>query len=362
MSNELVYARGSMLYTDVKVDGKRVRKSTGFRVGQEAQATLVAAQLQAGAAVQAGPGSALKSANSITLGEAVHRAWVTLHSTQKAAQSTRRAFGQAIAHFGKDRDLGSITREDMEAWAAKLTAEGYLAVKKRGLSGRPNAPATVNRKLAMLGALMTMAATHWGIPIVKPRMPTREPKPVQRHYLAPADLARIVAAETNDHLQRLWQFLAHTGCRVGEAQKMTSDQLSVVDGVGILQFIDSKNGKNRALPLTAEALAALQGAGAEKGERFFALSYRYYWRMFKVAAKEAGVVLPRGTAIHVTRHTVATQLISQGVPIQEVREWLGHATVTTTEIYAKVMPVQLKRLADVLSGPASAIRIKQALS
>ena len=52
------------------------------------------------------------------------------------------------------------------------------------------------------------------------------------------------------------------------------------------------------------------------------------------------------TGSHSLRHSIATHLLEQGVPVEQVREFLGHAHLETTEIYTRVNQKQLRALMD----------------
>ena len=62
---------------------------------------------------------------------------------------------------------------------------------------------------------------------------------------------------------------------------------------------------------------------------------------FKGAMKKAGIDKP-GVAVHVLRHTAATKLLESGADIRDVQEFLGHSSITTTEIYTHIDMEKLK--------------------
>jgi len=62
---------------------------------------------------------------------------------------------------------------------------------------------------------------------------------------------------------------------------------------------------------------------------------------FKEAMKKAEIDKP-GVAVHVLRHTAATKLLEAGADIREVQEFLGHSSITTTEIYTHISKDKLK--------------------
>jgi site-specific recombinase XerD len=60
------------------------------------------------------------------------------------------------------------------------------------------------------------------------------------------------------------------------------------------------------------------------------------WAIVRQAFTRAGLVVPPGIASHIFRHTVASQLVNYGVAFKEVADVLGHQSIQTTGIYAKL--------------------------
>lgn len=359
MSAELIYQRGSMLYTDVEVGGKRVRRSTGFKVGQEAQARLVAARIAAGVAPAPDKGQPLDHAG-MTVAQAVARATRTRWRDNKSQRYLLSQSTVLIRNMGGDTLIRDIDQKRYDAYIRAAEDEGIM-------------PSTLNGRIAFLRTLLA-EAVEWGVIDSMPKMPRRKQRATQRHYLSVEEASKVIACETTPHYKSLWTFLLHTGCRIGEALKLTPSQIVG----GVVQLVDTKNGKNRAVPLTPQALQACTEPGevprarygysasgleakVEAG-RIWPMSYRGYLVAWNQAVMRAGVKLAKGTGIHITRHSAATQLLAQGADIREVQEWLGHANITQTAVYAKVMPARLNRLRDLLGdalGETAAERVPE---
>ena len=102
-----------------------------------------------------------------------------------------------------------------------------------------------------------------------------------------------------------------------------------------------RNSRNRELPLSGDALAALKTQRHLKGELVFcAESGRAFkeneckWPMWR-ACKKAGL---RKISWHVLRHTFASHLVMKGVPLKAVQELMGHATIEVTLRYSHLSP------------------------
>jgi site-specific recombinase XerD len=68
------------------------------------------------------------------------------------------------------------------------------------------------------------------------------------------------------------------------------------------------------------------------------------WAIVRQAFTRAGIIVPPGVASHIFRHTVASQMVNQGASFKEVADVLGHQSIQTTGIYAKL---ELETLAAV---------------
>ena len=120
-----------------------------------------------------------------------------------------------------------------------------------------------------------------------------------------------------------------------------------------------KGDKQRIVPLSDTAIAAVQQylahlrsqlAGGPPGQRDWLFVSRSGRRLRREAIWELvkKYAPPRGAATsvspHTLRHSFATHLLSGGADLREVQELLGHANITTTQIYTHVDATRLKRV------------------
>ena len=149
----------------------------------------------------------------------------------------------------------------------------------------------------------------------------------------------------------LLEFLYATGARISEAVGLDVDDLP---GPGVAAVrLRGKGSKERMVPVGSFADAALSAylvrgrpslAMAGKGSsavflnvRGGRLSRQSAWQVLRSAADKAGVSAERGPiSPHTLRHSFATHLLEGGADIRSVQELLGHASVTTTQIYTLV--------------------------
>jgi integrase len=128
----------------------------------------------------------------------------------------------------------------------------------------------------------------------------------------------------------------------------------------------TKSGRHRSIPLTADLLADLEALREVDGERErdhlvfhrggaelrIGNLLECLWRTLRATRtdpKDAGTGLRR-VRFHDLRHSFASNLVSAGVPIVQVQHWLGHSTVSTTEIYAHLAPSDGQHHIEALAG------------
>ncbi len=149
----------------------------------------------------------------------------------------------------------------------------------------------------------------------------------------------------------LLEFLYATGARISEAVGLDLDDMPG-PGVGVVR-LRGKGSKERMVPVGSFADAAMAAylvrgrpglAAAGRGTaavflnvRGGRLSRQSAWQVLRDAADRSGVSKDRGPiSPHTLRHSFATHLLEGGADIRSVQELLGHASVTTTQIYTLV--------------------------
>jgi integrase/recombinase XerD len=198
-----------------------------------------------------------------------------------------------------------------------------------------------------------------------PAAAVRPPSPARRlpKALPLADVEAILdaagAAGTTLALRdrALLEVLYGTGARISEAVGLDVDDLDRTDGTVLLR---GKGGKERLVPVGSFALSAVDAyltrgrpelastasigrAGAlflnARGGR---LSRQSAWTVLVRTAERAGVT--RDVSPHTLRHSFATHLLEGGADVRVVQELLGHASVTTTQIYTLVTVDNLREV------------------
>lgn len=125
-----------------------------------------------------------------------------------------------------------------------------------------------------------------------------------------------------------------TGARVSELLNMAPGSF---DAVGLVR-IRGKGDKERVQPIPGPLAARLAGL---PGERVFDLSYSTLRLGFQTLAKMAGVT--KRVNPHIFRHSAATHLLEAGTDLRTLQEWLGHASLQTTQTYTHISKERITR-------------------
>lgn len=257
-----------------------------------------------------------------------------------------------LAAMGVD-DLTAVTEAHVEDFRARL-ATGDPD------EGRPPlAPSSVARTLAAVRGLHRFATrdgvtdTDVAAAVTPPRPPRRLPKalPVDR-MIAVIEAAGDTGVDTDPARLRdraMLELLYATGARAAELIGLDVDDLDGLDHPdGGTVILRGKGGKERLVPVGRPACEAVgayltraRPALAKRGgpalflnTRGGPVSRQTLWNVVSAAAARAGVT--QEVSPHSFRHSFATHLLDGGADIRVVQELLGHASVTTTQVYTLV--------------------------
>jgi Site-specific recombinase XerD len=265
-------------------------------------------------------------------------------------------------------DLGDFAdaRGSAGRWATTPDAAiDYLAARtRRGRPGDPGlAPSSLRRRAAALkgfyrfaygeGLIATDIAAHVDLP---------RPQRLLPDTLTVDETVRLLEAAGGldpaepDHARRvrsraLMELLYAAGLRVSEALRLDREDLSM-DG-GFVRVI-GKGDKERLVPVGDVALDQLgrwiagpragflarnhvepiRGGALFVGDRGRRLARQQAWSVVKTAAERAG--LAQRVSPHTLRHSFATHLLEGGADLRIVQELLGHASISTTQLYTHV--------------------------
>jgi integrase/recombinase XerD len=269
-----------------------------------------------------------------------------------------------LQHLHGERGLSDNTRaayeRDLKQWLAgthDLTPSGverYLAA----LRGEGLKPASIARKRAALSSFCRFLAVEGVLkdnPVALVEGMTRPERKLPR-VLSAGDVAKLLQTpdRTTDRGKRdaaLLELMYAAGLRVSEAASL---RVGDVDEKRGMLRIRGKGGKERLVPIAKPALVALQEHLRTRLERprpqdfLFPQSGSHgrplgrftVWRAVKEHAAAAD--LPELPSPHWLRHSFATHLLNGGADVRAIQEMLGHARITTTQVYTHVAGDRLR--------------------
>jgi integrase/recombinase XerD len=265
------------------------------------------------------------------------------------AEATVRAYRGDLGDFAASGDAAS-------GWAMSPdVAVGYLAARTR--RGRPSdpglAPSSLRRRAAALkgfyrfafgeGLIPVDVAAHLDLPRQSRRLPDT---------LSVDEVERLLDATDTSATPRrdraLLELLYAAGLRVSEAIGLDREDLSVEGG---FVRVIGKGDKERLVPIGEVAIDALEawmhadravllarahvapvkGGPVFLGPRGGRLARQQVWTAVRGAAERAG--LGGRVSPHTLRHSFATHLLEGGADLRVVQELLGHASISTTQLY-----------------------------
>lgn len=366
--------RGTVTWTNA--DGSRSRRYVSAPTSTEARDKLDALrrELRLGTLAPAGPadtvGDYLAGSGRLDDDGRLVEGWIARHrshvrpSTWRTAESYVRVY--LVPALGRIQ-LARLTSADVERALASM-------VKPRGkLSPVSAAHVRTTLRTALTAAQRDdLVARNAAGDARPPQVPHR---PVT--YLGAADVRRLLAATADEPLGPLYAIAATTGLRRGELLglqwsdvrdgTLTVRRAVSRDVAGGWGTAEPKSARSRrSIPLPATARAALEtqrarqdAARAAAGDAWQdrdgsvftdeigrRLLPEYVSHAFARSRRDAGVPPIR---FHDLRHSAATMMLAEGVPLAVISEWLGHAGIAITAAhYAAVVPALRREAADAM--------------
>ncbi len=298
-----------------------------------------------------------------------------LRGERNASEHTLNGYLQDIRQF-IEQNWGEGARPPY-LWKEpdRFSARRFLAsFQKKGMS-----PATTGRKMSSLRSFFKFLVREDLVPsnpfsgLLSPKRAKRLPEvlsveEVARLLEAPLAMAELPAGES-DPGRRIWtdyarlrdkailELLYSTGMRIAELAGLVDDRVDVVGGV---IKVRGKGKKERLCPMGRPASKALRASLESRALFWTALSRggrpsalflnkhggklttRSMERNMKKYLAYAG--LNPNLSPHALRHSFATHLLSAGADMRSVQELLGHASLSTTQIYTHVTVEKLKQV------------------
>ena len=278
-----------------------------------------------------------------------------------------RRYADYLAEFGIT-DPAKVTSAMISSYAARLR-EGKAAPDGEGWIEAPLASASAARAVIAVRSLHRFAAAE-GLTAEDPartvrpsKSPRRLPKALSLDQVQAMLAVPATDTEVGVRDAALLELLYGTGIRISEAVALDVDDVDRLvrreaaeraPGLRVL----GKGGKERIVPVGSYARAALDAylvrgrpvlTAPGRGNRALfvntrggRLSRQSAWAVLRSVAEKAGITTD--VSPHTLRHSYATHLLDGGADIRVVQELLGHASVTTTQIYTLVTIEHLREV------------------
>jgi integrase/recombinase XerD len=285
-------------------------------------------------------------------------------STVESYRRDLRRYASVLAGRGKTT-LGDITPADVADFLASLR-EGDAEHAPLAVSSAARAVIAV-RGLHAFAVAQGLAGADPAREVPPPSPPRRLPKAIT---VEDVELLLDAAGPGPDELsaeprllrdRALLEFLYGTGARISEATGLDIDELQL--GSDPVVRLIGKGGKHRVVPVGRYAVRALEAylvrarpglAAASRrasaspavflNARGGRLTRQGAWGVLHAAADRAGLATEADVSPHTLRHSFATHMLDGGADIRVVQELLGHASVTTTQVYTLITVDRLREV------------------
>ena len=340
-------------------------------------------------------GAQLKAASPVTIDEAIKRYLDHLTVERGLARHTLEAYRRDLERYADV--LGASGRASVDKVTTPDVAAFLAGLREGDESHQPLAASSAGRAVVAVRGLHAFAAAE-GLAPSDPARQVRPPAPPRRlpRAIPVADVERLLAAAGAGEGPRplrdraLLELLYATGARISEATALDVDDLDLAERPSLpaepradmslsappalavppappalpplpaTVRLSGKGNKQRIVPVGSYARQALEHylvrarpslaaatrrASASPGvflnARGGRLTRQGAWAALRAAAERAGIA---DVSPHTLRHSFATHLLDGGADVRVVQELLGHASVTTTQVYTLVTVDKLREV------------------
>jgi integrase len=252
-----------------------------------------------------------------------------------------------------DLEPDHLTTERMRFYRSRRRAEGHEVGPADNRRKKPIQDGTILRELVTLRAALKWAQNQKWI-VTAPHIEVPSQPPPRERWLTRDEADRLLASAQAPHVRTFLAICLYTAARAQAVMDLTWNRIN--SDAGIIDLGSASGGKARSVvPITAKLRPYL-----EEARRAATCAYVIEHAGKPVASVKTGTRaaarragLP-GVTPHVLRHTAATWMAMERVPMEQIARMLGHSdTRITWRTYAKYSPDYLRDAADALSGYGS---------
>jgi integrase len=287
-------------------------------------------------------------ADKITLGQLAQKYLEEVTPSKKGARQETSRIKCLLQHPIAQRKLSTLRAKDFYALRQEMIDAGY-------------ANSTINKPLFLCSAIYKAARKQWGYDGLQNPL-----SDVDKMWVDPEGDPRVI------HLAEKAAILSHltgvvrdfvdfgmgTGMRRGEISKMEWEDIHFEEENSFVQLVDTKNKKQRQVPLSDEMIALLNSLERD-GSRVFDVHPDTITTQFRIACEAAGI---EGVVFHTSRHTFTTALLNAKANPQLAQRIIGHSTRHMMNRYfhptVGEMVEEVNRVNEVLSKKAKGSRTR----
>ncbi len=317
-----IFKKNGTWYIDYYVDGRRKRECVGVNKKTAEKALAIRkAEIAQGR-------YDFKKENSIKLQDFAKDYLEYSRANKKSFKRDITSLNALLPYF-EGKKLSQIKPEDIER---------YKIMRRKSV-----APGTINRELACLKHMFTMAI-KWG---KAGSNPVKEVKLFKEErgrlrVLLKEEEERLLHA-SSPHLRPILITALNTGMRRGEILNLAWDNVDLTNKFIIVE--KTKSGEKRTIPMNKLLTATLKCVRSNSSDGYVFCKadrspYGDVKTAFLAALRRSGI---KPCRFHDLRHTFASRLVMNGVDLVTVKELLGHSSIQTTMIYAHPSPEHKQR-------------------
>ena len=230
----------------------------------------------------------------------------------------------------------------IDAVAEEMFEEFRFYLKKKRFAAK-----TVNRHLCWLSRLMYRAVSKRVIRYNPFEDATYEKEERKIRFLQKSDIAKLMALKVNDReaelVRRMFLFSCFTGLAIADMERLKFSHIqTAADGRRYIRKERQKTKVESVVPLHPIAETILsrcqeEQTVKEKGDRLvFPCSCSRSTMNNKLSTVGLACGIRQRLSFHMARHTFGTLSLSAGIPIESIAKMMGHASISSTQIYAQV--------------------------
>lgn len=269
------------------------------------------------------------TSNTITLENLADKTMVRYWEGTANEKQQRSNINLLLNHYGRDFDATLLDVAAIDTY--------MLAMEQLNLSN-----STINKRLSCLSKILTFGVDR-GYLASKPKIEQKKISNNRMRFLTTKEEAKIVSVleeSGRTDFARFFEWQLYTGMRPIEARKIPKTAVRKDPDHGwLVDLRKTKNNYPRTIWLPEKAYKAYLALSDSDYPfaKFTESCIAHTWRFIREALDEHD----KEFVFYLTRHTCASRLVQRNVPLQIVKEWMGHKNFEMTLRYAKLTPVNM---------------------